>query len=62
MSIVSSSRAALLSVRNYVRLAAPEPEVLRTIGAESKRKGMGMLTSRRIDQVILATRARKPKR
>jgi hypothetical protein len=32
-------RAVLLSIREYVRLAAPEPEVLRIIGEESKRFG-----------------------
>jgi hypothetical protein len=55
-------RAALLSIRAYVRLAAPEPEVLRVIGGESKRKGTDKLTSRQIDQVIRATRAEKSKR
>jgi prevent-host-death family protein len=34
-------RAVLPSIRDYVRLAAPEPEVLRMIGEESKRKGDG---------------------
>src|SRR3954462_4638987 len=29
-------KAVLLSIRDYVRLAAPEPEVLRLIGEESK--------------------------
>ena len=52
-------KAVLLSVRNYVRLAAPEPEVLRVIGEESRRKGTDALSSRRIDQVIKATRARR---
>ena len=55
-------RAVLLSIRDYVRLAAPEPEVLRVIGEDSKRKGTDTLTSRQIDQVIKATRAQKPKR
>jgi hypothetical protein len=27
----------LLSIRDYVRLAAPEPEVLRILGEESRR-------------------------
>ncbi|MGH9737489.1 MAG: type II toxin-antitoxin system Phd/YefM family antitoxin, partial [Candidatus Acidiferrales bacterium] len=31
-------RAVLLSVRDYVRLAAPEPEVLRVLGEESEAK------------------------
>jgi len=32
-------KAVLLSIRDYVKLAAPEPEVLRVLGEESKRKG-----------------------
>ena len=55
-------RAILLSIRHYVRLAAPEPEILRAIGEESKRKGTDALSSRRIDQIIKAARAKKPKR
>jgi prevent-host-death family protein len=55
-------KAVLLSIRDYVRLAAPEPEVLRVLGEESRRKGTDTLSSRRIDQVIKATRAQKPKR
>jgi hypothetical protein len=31
-------RAKLVSVQNYVRVAAPEPEVLRAIGEESVQK------------------------
>ncbi len=54
-------KAVLLSIRDYVRLAAPEPEVLRVIGEESQRKGTDRLSSRQIDQVIKATRAPKPK-
>jgi prevent-host-death family protein len=55
-------KAVLLSIRDYVRLAAPEPEVLRVIGQESQRKGTDRLTSRQIDEVIKTARARKPKR
>jgi prevent-host-death family protein len=55
-------RAVLLSIRDYVKLAAPEPEVLRLIGEESKRKGTDKLTARQIDQVIKATRSKKLKR
>lgn len=44
-------RAVLLSIRDYVRLATPEPEVLRVIGEQSRRKGTDKLTSRQIDQV-----------
>ena len=55
-------KAVLLSIRDYVRLAAPEPEILRVIGEESKGKGTDKLTSRQIDQVIKAARAAKSKR
>src|SRR5436190_9334990 len=55
-------KAVLLSIRDYVKLAAPEPEVLRVIGEESKRKGTDALTSRQIDEVIKATRASKKNR
>jgi len=55
-------KAVLLSIRDYVRLAAPEPEVLRAIGEESQRKGTDKLSSRQIDQVIKTTRAQKLKR
>src|ERR1700733_7179016 len=54
-------KAVLLSIRDYVRLAAPEPEVLRLIGEESKRKGTDKLTSWQIDQAIKAARAEKSK-
>jgi len=54
-------KAVLLSVRDYVRLAAPEPEVLRLIGEESRLQRTTTLSSRQIDRVIKAVRARKPK-
>src|ERR1700687_815585 len=52
-------RAILLSIRDYVRLAAPEPEVLRAIGEESTRKGTASLSSGQIDRIIKAARAQK---
>jgi prevent-host-death family protein len=53
-------QAVLLSIRDYVRLAAPEPEILRLLGEESVRKGTDKLTSRQIDREIAAARrARK---
>ena len=55
-------KAVLLSIRHYVRLAAPEPEVLKAIGEESRRKGTDKLTSRQIDRVIKAARTRKLRR
>jgi prevent-host-death family protein len=54
-------RAVLMSICDYVKLAAPEPEVLRIIGEESVKKGTNMITSRQIDQIIKATRAQKKK-
>src|SRR5437868_1612549 len=55
-------RAILLSIRDYVRLAAPEPEVLRAIGEESMRKGTASLSSRQIDTIISAARRDKKAR
>ena len=55
-------RTVLLSIRDYVRLAAPEPEVLKALGEESRRKGTDKLSSRQIDEAITAARAQKPKR
>lgn len=54
-----TSTVALPGDRDYVRLAASEPDVLRIIGEESQRNGTDKLTSRRIDQIIRATRAQK---
>jgi prevent-host-death family protein len=55
-------KAVLLSIRDYVKLAAPEPEVLRVLGEESERNGTSTLTSRQIDQIIKTSRSQKPKR
>jgi PHD/YefM family antitoxin component YafN of YafNO toxin-antitoxin module len=55
-------RAILLSIRDYVRLAAPEPEVLMAIGEESIRKGTDTLSSGEIDRIIRAARGKKSKR
>src|SRR5580765_123584 len=55
-------KAVLLSIRDYVKLAAPEPEVLRALGEESKRNGTDKLTSREIDQIIKAARAQRKRR
>lgn len=52
-------RAVLLGIRDYVRLAAPEPEILRTIGENSKRRGTDKLTPKQIDQIIKAARRDK---
>lgn len=55
-------RAVLLSLRDYVKLAAPEPEILRIIGEEAERNGTSKLSSRQIDQIIKAARAQRKKR
>jgi len=52
----------LLSIRDYVRLAAPEPEVLRIIGEQSEAKGTDKLSSQQIDKIIQETRAKQTKR
>jgi prevent-host-death family protein len=52
-------KAVLLSIREYVRLAAPEPEVLKVIGEESRRKRTDKLSASRIDHIVKAARARK---
>jgi len=54
-----SPRAVLLSIRDYVRLAVPEPEVLRIIGKESKHKRTHRLSSKQIDGIIQAARRSK---
>ena len=55
-------KAVLLSIRDYVKLAAPEPEILKIIGEESERNGTNTLTARQIDQVIKTSRAARTKR
>jgi hypothetical protein len=57
-----AARGVLLSIRDYVKLAAPEPEVLRVIGEESERKGTNTMTARQIEQVIKASRTQRSKR
>lgn len=55
-------KAVLLSIRDYVKLAAPEPEILRIIGEVSRRNRTDKMTSRQIDAVIKEARAAKKKR
>jgi prevent-host-death family protein len=54
--------AVLLNIRDYVKLAAPEPEVLKIIGNEAKQNRSSSLTARQIDQVIKLARSGKKKR
>ena len=42
--------AVLLSIRDYVRLAAPEPEVLEVLGRESQHKGRISLRGGRLSR------------
>jgi prevent-host-death family protein len=55
-------KAVLLSIRDYVRLATPEPEVLRAIGEESRRQGTDRLTSSQIDRIVQSARAKRMRR
>jgi len=55
-------KAVLLSIRDYIKLAAPEPDILRIIGEEAERSGASKLTSRQIDELIKATRAERKNR
>ncbi len=52
-------RAVLLSIRDYVRLAVPEPDVLRVLGQESKQRHTDKLTPRQIDTIIKSARRAK---
>jgi hypothetical protein len=54
-----SPRAVLLSIRDYVYFAVPEPEILpilRIIGRESREKGTNKLGAKQIDQIVSAAR------
>jgi len=55
-------KAVLLSIRDYVRLAAPEPEVLRVIGQDAERNGASSLSARQIDRIISTSRSQRRKR
>jgi prevent-host-death family protein len=54
--------AVLLNIRDYVKLAAPEPEILKIIGNEAKSSRKNALTSSQIDEIVKRTRAEKKKR
>jgi prevent-host-death family protein len=53
-------KAIILGIKDYIRLAAPQPEILRIIGERSKRNKTNKLSMRRIDAIIRG--ARKGKR
>jgi len=46
----------LVGIEDYTRNFAPEPEVLKVIGEQSKKKGTDKLTARQIDREIDAYR------
>lgn len=50
-------KAVLLGIEDYIRLAAPEPEILKALGEASVRRGTSKLSARRIDRIIQQTRA-----
>ena len=52
-------RAVLLSIQKYIKLAAPEPEILKVIGEKSVKRGTDKLTMRQIDAEIRAYRREK---
>jgi prevent-host-death family protein len=55
-------KAVLIGIRDYVKLAAPEPEVLTLIGREAERRGTSKLSAQKISQIIKNNRARNSKR
>ena len=52
-----SPKAVLLGIKDYIRLAAPEPEILKAIGEASTKRGTSKVPSRQIDRIIKQTRA-----
>jgi hypothetical protein len=55
-------KAVILSIEDYLRLAAPEPEVLRLIRKESVKHGTDRLSMAEIDEVIAEVRRERRKR
>ena len=53
------SGAPAQAVRERVRLILPEPEILRTVGEESKQKATHRLSSKQLDGIIKAARRSK---
>jgi hypothetical protein len=48
--------------KQRLRLAVPDPEVLRAIGKDSIQNGTHTLSSKRTDQIIEAARKKKTRR
>jgi prevent-host-death family protein len=55
-------KAVLMSIRDYVKLAAPEPEVLRVLGNESRSKGTHAITPRQLEKIIASARTQRKSR
>jgi prevent-host-death family protein len=49
-------QVVIMGVKDFIDTIAPEPEFLRLIGEEAKRKGKNKLTMRQIDAEIRAAR------
>jgi hypothetical protein len=58
----AARRQIQLSVRDCLRRAAALPEILKTIGEESRRNRTDTLSSRQIDRIIKVTRTTKSER
>ena len=54
-----SPKAILLGIQDYIRLAAPEPEILKKLGEVSVRRGTDKLSPRQIERVIKLARANR---
>jgi prevent-host-death family protein len=52
-----SPKAVLLGIQDYVRLAAPEPEILKILGEASTGRGADKLTMRQIERVVKLSRS-----
>ncbi|MGH9454262.1 MAG: type II toxin-antitoxin system Phd/YefM family antitoxin [Terriglobia bacterium] len=57
-----AAKAVILGIPEYLRLAAPEPEILRIIGEESKRTGTSRLTVKQIDSLVREARREKSRK
>ncbi len=52
-------KAVILGIQEYIRLAAPEPPILRVIGERSVQRGTDKLSAKDIDAVIREVRSEK---
>ena len=54
-----SPKAVILSIMDYLKSRAPEPEILRVIGEESKRNKTSRISIKRINAIITEVRRSK---